>query len=100
MGLEPHQNTFGVKFAGINQSSETGGFVNSEKNLPVKGLHPFSRNQFATVDAASSKKAVNHLSRSEGVDFSKMLVLPSIKSRKIEDLENSENPFKVIKQSE
>ena len=66
---------------------------------PLKENHHFkNRNSFIT--SVDNKMAVNHVSKNENHDMSSMLMFPKIKSRKLDELENSENPFKVIKQNE
>ena len=48
------------------------------------------------------REKVNHIAKNASEDFSKYLgmALPEIKQRKLEDLENGDNPFKVIRQNE
>ena len=47
----------------------------------------------------NSSNQETNLNKSDYKDFTKMM-LPEIKTRKLEDLNNHENPFKVIKSSE
>ena len=78
VGLEDLESKPNLKF-GMNSVSDTAGFQTGAG--PMKSL-PFSRNQFATVE----KRTINHLS-SVNNDFSKIVSLPSIKGRTLDDLE-------------
>jgi len=80
----------GIMKLGLNQNSEPG-------FGPLKGLHSISRNQYPQTE----RRSVNHVSKNETAEHTlHRMMLPEIKSSRLDIIENSQNPFRVIKKAE
>lgn len=98
--LEESQVSKKSRVGGLNLKSMTSGNTIIEEGLG--GTKKHKRHYSTNRQLSDMREKVNHIAKNASEDFTKYLgmALPEIKPRRLEDLDNGDNPFKVIRQNE